>query len=103
MNTAITGTQEMAAGAMGLAGTGFLIYESLQPAIEMENALGEVKAIGLARSSTPGCEQWTAIDLSASYGMVASEIVTGSALLKRSIDNLSSIEYTAMTKAACER
>ncbi len=98
ITTAKSGFRDMAAGAVGLAGTGAMIYQGLAPAIEMERALGELESAGMEQSTISELGD-TALTLSASYGRAATEIVASSARIGRSIQGLSDTEYAAFTEA----
>ncbi|WP_067585299.1 phage tail tape measure protein [Endozoicomonas ascidiicola] len=99
INTAKGGFEDMRSGAMGLAATGFLIYESLTPAIEMNRALAEVQSIGVQENALKQLND-TALELSASYGLVAAEVVGSGAQISKAIKGLSGDELSAFTSAA---
>ena len=94
-----SGFSNMASGAIGLAGTGTLLYGALQPALALESALGDVKALGMQENALASLKD-TSMDLASSYGIAVTEVVTGSARLKSSIGNLSDAEFIDMTNAA---
>ena len=99
ITSAKSGFEDMRSGAMGLAATGFLIYESLTPAIEMNRALAEVQSIGVQENALKQLNN-TALELSASYGLVAAEVVGSGAQISKAIKGLSGDELSAFTSAA---
>ncbi len=99
ITSAKSGFEDMRSGAMGLAATGFLIYESLTPAIEMNRALAEVQSIGVQENALKQLNN-TALELSASYGLVAAEVVGSGTQISKAIKGLSGDELSAFTSAA---
>lgn len=99
ITSAKSGFEDMRSGAMGLAATGFLIYESLTPAIEMNRALADVRGAGVQEAALKQLND-TALELSASYGLVAAEVVGSGSQISRAIKGLSGDELSAFTSAA---
>ena len=99
VENAKAGFEDMKSGAMGLAATGFMIYEGLQPAIEMNRALADVRSAGVQEAALNQLNN-TALELSATYGLVASEVAGSGAQISRSIKGLSGDELSAFTSAA---
>ena len=94
-----SGFSHMASGAIGLAGTGAMLYSGLQPALELETALGNVKVLGVQKDALEALKT-ASMELSSGYGLAVAEVVAGSARLKASIGNLGDAEFIAMTNAA---
>ncbi|PSU99297.1 phage tail tape measure protein [Photobacterium kishitanii] len=69
-----SGTHTMIAGAAGVAGAGFALQAALMPAIEMDRALGEVKALGVADEALSAVAK-EAMFFSAKYGQAAVDVV----------------------------
>ena len=99
ITTAKSGFEDMRSGAMGLAATGFLIYESLTPAIEMNRALGEVASLGVLESDLQTLND-AALNFSATYGSAADEFVRASYDIQSAIAGLSGDELSAFTSAS---
>ncbi|WP_420588194.1 phage tail tape measure protein [Bacterioplanoides sp.] len=99
VSTAKTGFHDMASGAIGLAGTGALIYQSLSPAIEMNRALGEVKSLGVQEDALNQLNI-SALEFSASYGSAADEFVRASYDIQSAIGGLSGQELSNFTTAS---
>ena len=99
INTAKSGFEDIRSGATGLAATGFLIYQGLTPAIEMNRALAEVGSIGIQEKALSKLGK-TALKLSADYGLAAVEVVNSGSLISKSIKGLSGGELSAFTHAA---
>lgn len=99
ITTAKGGFEDMRSGAMGLAATGFLIYESLTPAIEMNRALAEVRSIGIQETALKQLND-TALELSATYGVMAAEVVGSGSQISKAIKGLTGDELATFTSAA---
>ena len=99
ITTAKGGFEDMRSGAMGLAATGFLIYESLTPAIEMNRALSETRSIGIQETALKQLNN-TALELSATYGLVAAEVVGSGSQLSKAIKGMTGDELSAFTSAS---
>ncbi|HIF9402596.1 TPA: phage tail tape measure protein [Photobacterium damselae] len=68
------GTHTMIAGAAGVAGAGFALQSALMPAIELDRALKDVKALGVADAALDKVAK-TAMMFSAQYGVAAVEVI----------------------------
>lgn len=68
------GTHTMIAGAAGVAGAGFAMQSALMPAIELDRALKDVKALGVADAALDKVAK-TAMMFSAQYGVAAVEVI----------------------------
>lgn len=99
ITTAKGGFEDMRSGAMGLAATGFLIYESLTPAIEMNRALGEVESLGVLEGDLQTLND-AALTFSATYGSAADEFVRASYDIQSAIAGLTGDELSAFTSAS---
>lgn len=99
IGTAKAGFQDIGSGAMGLAATGLMIYEGLTPAIEMNRALADVRSAGIQEGALKQLND-TALNLAASYGLVATEVVNAGGQISRAIQGLSGSELSAFTNAA---
>ena len=99
ITTAKDGFEDMRSGAMGLAATGFLIYESLTPAIEMNRALGEVESLGVLEGDLQTLND-AALNFSATYGSAADEFVRASYDIQSAIAGLTGDELSAFTSAS---
>lgn len=99
IDSAKAGFEDMRSGAMGLAATGFFIYESLTPAIEMNRALAETRSIGVQESALKQLNS-AALELSATYGVVAAEVVGAGSQISKAIKGLTGDELSAFTSAS---
>ena len=99
IDTAKSGFRDIATGAVGLAATGTVIYQSLTPAIEMERALGEVESLGVQENALQKLNA-SALDFSSSYGGAADEFVRASYDIQSAISGLSGDELAAFTTAS---
>jgi len=99
VNTAKTGFRDMAAGAIGLAGTGALIYQSLTPAIEMNRALKEVESLGVQEKALQDLNI-SALEFSSNYGVAADEFVSASYKIQSGIAGLQGNELSSFTTAS---
>ena len=85
-------------GAAGIAGAGLAMQSLLMPAMEMDNALGEVRSLGVAESALKDLSA-TALDFSMQYGKSASEFVSASYDIQSAIAGLTGQELAGFTKA----
>jgi len=99
IDSAKAGFEDMRSGAMGLAATGFMIYESLTPAIEMNRALAETSSIGVQQAALKQLND-TALELSATYGVVAAQVVGSGSQISKAIKGLTGDELSAFTSAS---
>lgn len=68
------GTMQMATGVAGIAASGYSLFSALQPALEIDRALGEAKGAGLADSSLKAITK-TAMEFSLQYGKSAVDVI----------------------------
>lgn len=93
------GTHTMVAGAAGVAGAGIALQQALQPAIDMDRALGEVKSLGVADTQLKDLAE-TALQFSVEYGKSASEFVAASYDIQSAIGGLTGNELSGFTRAS---
>ncbi|STQ74606.1 phage tail tape measure protein [Grimontia hollisae] len=93
------GTHTMVAGAAGVAGAGIALQQALQPAIDMDRALGEVKSLGVADAQLKDLAE-TALQFSVEYGKSASEFVAASYDIQSAIGGLTGNELSGFTRAS---
>ncbi|WP_188008873.1 phage tail tape measure protein [Grimontia hollisae] len=93
------GTHTMVAGAAGVAGAGIALQQALQPAIDMDRALGEVKSLGVADTQLKNLAE-TALQFSVEYGKSASEFVAASYDIQSAIGGLAGNELSGFTRAS---
>lgn len=94
-----TGFMQMGVGAAGLAGVGYAMKVALEPAIEMDRALGEVKSLGVLDSELESLNR-TALDFSVKYGKSADEFVRSSYDIQSAIGGLANGELATFTNAS---
>lgn len=68
------GTMQMATGVGGIAASGYALYEALQPAIEIDRALGNAKGVGVADSALKQITN-TAMDFSLQFGKSSVDVI----------------------------
>lgn len=93
------GTHTMVAGAAGVAGAGIALQQALQPAIDMDRALGEVKSLGVADAQLKTLAE-TALQFSVEYGKSAAEFVGASYDIQSAIAGLAGNELSEFTRAS---
>ncbi|STO56750.1 phage tail tape measure protein [Grimontia hollisae] len=93
------GSHTMVAGAAGVAGAGIALQQALQPAIDMDRALGEVKSLGVADAQLKDLAE-TALSFSVEYGKSASEFVSASYDIQSAIGGLAGNELSEFTRAS---
>ena len=98
ITTAKSGFRDMAAGAIGLAGTGALIYQSLTPAIEMNRALGALASLEMDDKQLKEFSNST-LTMSSNFGIAATEL-TGAAYSLQSAMGLTADELSSVTEAS---
>ena len=90
---------DIGAGALGVAGAGIAMKSLLDPAIQMDRALGEVRSLGVADSALSDLSN-TALKFSVQYGRSAAEFVSASYDIQSAIAGLSGAELSDFTKSA---
>ncbi|BES69732.1 phage tail tape measure protein [Marinobacter nanhaiticus D15-8W] len=97
--SASAGFQEIAGGAVGLAGTGLAIKSMIQPAMEMERAIGEVRSLGVADAELQKLTD-TALQFSIQYGKSAKDFVRSSYDIQSAIAGLNNGELATFTESS---
>ena len=69
-----TGTMKMASGVAGIAARGYALYEALEPALEIDKALGEAKGVGLTDSALKSVTD-TAMGFSLQFGKSSVDVI----------------------------
>ena len=90
---------DIGSGALGVAGAGIAMKSLLDPAIQMDRALGEVRSLGVADSALSDLSN-TALKFSVQYGRSASEFVSASYDIQSAIAGLSGAELSDFTNSA---
>ncbi|MBW5852806.1 phage tail tape measure protein [Yersinia enterocolitica] len=98
-NTSRAAFKSIAVGGAGLWGVGAAIKGALQPAIEMDRALGEVKSLGVAEAGLRKL-QHAAIDFTMEYGGAAEDFVRASYDIQSAIAGLTNNELASFTTAS---
>jgi hypothetical protein len=93
------GWGKMAGGVAAITAVGMALYGVLDPAIQMDRALGEVASLGVAQSALQGLTQ-TALEFSMEYGKSATEFVRASYDIQSAIAGLSGSELSTFTKSS---
>jgi TP901 family phage tail tape measure protein len=93
------GWQSMAMGVSTVAAGGMAIQGALQPAIDMDRALGEVESLGVAQDTLKALGQ-TALQFSVDYGRSATEFVRASYDIQSAIAGLEGNELPAFARAS---
>ncbi|CZF83213.1 phage tail tape measure protein [Grimontia marina] len=93
------GTHTMVAGAAGVAGAGIALQQALQPAIDMDRALGEVKSLGVADAHLQHLAD-TALSFSVEYGKSAAEFVAASYDIQSSMEGINPSQLASITQVA---
>lgn len=86
-------------GTAGIIATGAAMKNALDPAIDFNRALNEIKATGREQA---GLEKITdfALDFSATYGGAATDVVSSTNEIARAIDGLTDSELVAFSKSS---
>jgi TP901 family phage tail tape measure protein len=90
------GTMKAASGMAGMAAAGYALTNALQPAIDMDRALGEVKSLGVRDSALKELTN-TAYDFSLKYGKSATEFISSSYDIQSAISGLNDADLSAFT------
>jgi hypothetical protein len=75
------GTMQMASGIGGIAASGYGLYQALQPALEIDKALGDAKGVGVADSALKQITN-TAMDFSLQFGKSSVDVINHAAKLR---------------------
>jgi len=98
-SNARSGFMTAAVGAAGLAGAGYLLKSSLEPALEVNAKLGEVASLGVAEEAL-GKLNATALKFSVEYGESAADFVAASYDIQSAISGLNGTELASFTNAS---
>ncbi len=91
--------RQMGFGLAGMVGAGLAINESLQPALEMNRALGEVKSLGVAEDALQRLND-KALEFSVAYGANARDFVASSYDIQSAIAGLTGEQLSSFTNAS---
>ncbi|WP_411378793.1 phage tail tape measure protein [Pseudomonas sp. MPB26] len=89
----------MGMGLAGVTGAFVGINESLQPALEMNRALGEVKSLGVAEDALTALNQ-KALEFSVNYGENAREFVASAYSIEGAIKGLTGSQLATFTNTS---
>jgi TP901 family phage tail tape measure protein len=89
----------MGMGLAGVTGAFVGINESLQPALEMNRALGEVKSLGVAEDALSALNQ-KALDFSVNYGENARDFVASAYSIEGAIKGLTGSQLATFTNTS---
>lgn len=90
---------KMGVGFAGLVGAGMAITESLAPALEVNRALGDVRALGVAEDALSSLNS-KALEFSVNYGASAAEFVASSRAIEGAIKGLVGDQLASITNAS---
>lgn len=90
---------KVGAGLAGMVGAGVAITESLEPALEMNRALGEVRSLGIAEDALTSLNQ-KALEFSVDYAASAQDFVASAATVEGAIKGLSASQLTSITNTS---
>lgn len=90
------GTMKMASGVAGMAAAGYALTNALQPAIDMDRALGEVKSLGVRDSALKQLTD-TSYEFALKYGKSATEFIGSSYDIQSAISGLNDADLSAFT------
>lgn len=86
-------------GAAGIIATGAAMKNALEPAIDFNRALNEIKATGREQAGLDKITDF-ALDFSATYGGAATDVVSSTNEIARAIDGLTDSELVAFSKSS---
>lgn len=86
-------------GAAGIIATGAALKSALDPAIDFNRALNEVKAAGVGENGLNKITDF-ALDFSSTYGGAATDVVDSTNEIARAIDGLTDSELIAFSKSS---
>lgn len=90
---------QMGLGLAGMVGAGMAINESLQPALEMNRALGEVRSLGVAEDALERLNG-AALKFSVAYGANAQDFVSSAYDIQSAIAGLTGEQLSSFTTAS---
>ena len=89
----------MGLGLAGMVGAGVAISQSLEPALEMNRALGEVRSLGVAEDALTALNQ-KALEFSVSYGENARDFVASAYSIEGAIKGLTGSQLATFTNTS---
>ncbi|MEE3912969.1 phage tail tape measure protein [Pseudomonas viridiflava] len=90
---------QMGAGLAGMVGAGTAITESLEPALEVNRALGDMRALGTAEDALASLNS-KALEFSITYAASAAEFVASSRVIDGAIKGLVGGQLAAITSSS---
>lgn len=90
---------QMGAGLAGMVGAGKAITESLEPALEVNRALGDMRALGTTEDALASLNR-TALEFSITYAASAAEFVASSRVIDGAIKGLVGGQLATITGAS---
>lgn len=90
---------QMGAGLAGMVGAGKAITESLEPALEVNRALGDMRALGTTEDALASLNR-TALEFSITYAASAAEFVASSRVIDGAIKGLVGGQLAIITSAS---
>lgn len=89
----------MGLGLAGMVGAGVAISQSLQPALEMNRALGEVRSIGVAEDALEALNQ-KAFEFSVDYAANARDFIASATTIDGAIKGLTASQMASITNTS---
>lgn len=93
------GISQMGIGLAGVVGTGYALQQAMQPALEQQRALGEVKSLGVAADALDLLNQ-KSLQFSVAYGENAQAFVRSAYDIQSAIGGLTGTQLAAFTNAS---
>jgi TP901 family phage tail tape measure protein len=90
---------QMGTGLAGMVGAGVAITESLEPALEMNRALGEVRSLGVAEDALDALNR-KSLEFSVAYGENARDFVASATTIEGAIKGLVGDQLALFTNAS---
>ncbi|AMW86424.1 Phage tape measure [Pseudomonas yamanorum] len=90
---------QMGIGLAGMVGAGMAISGSLEPALEMNRALGEVRSLGVAEDALDALNK-KSLEFSVAYGENARDFVASAYSIEGAIKGLSGSQLATFTNAS---
>ncbi|MEG8232753.1 phage tail tape measure protein [Pseudomonas orientalis] len=90
---------QMGLGLAGMVGAGVAISESLEPALEMNRALGEVRSLGVAEDALNALNR-KSLEFSVAYGENARDFVASAYQIEGAIKGLTGNQLATFTNAS---
>jgi TP901 family phage tail tape measure protein len=91
--------KQVGIGLAGMVGAGVAITESLQPALEMNRALGQVRSLGVAEDALDSLNR-KALEFSVAYGTHANEFVESAYSISGAIQGLTGEQLATFTNTS---